>query len=85
MSIVVGCHTSHQIRTTLQATFSHASKRHEIQLKDELQSLRQGDQVVADFSKKFKNLCDQLAAMGHAIDATDKLHWFLRGLGESFT
>lgn len=23
--------------------------------------------------------------MGRAIDATDKLHWFLRGLGESFT
>lgn len=35
-SIVVGCHTSRQLWTTLQATFSHASKTREIQLKDEL-------------------------------------------------
>ncbi|KAK1432520.1 hypothetical protein QVD17_09417 [Tagetes erecta] len=29
-------------------------------------------------------LCEQLAAIGHAVAETDKLHWFLRGLGPSY-
>lgn len=35
--------------------------------------------------KSFKNLFDKLASMGCSIDVTGKLHWFLRGLGDSFT
>ena len=33
---------------------------------------------------KFKALCDQLSAIGQPVDESDKLHWFLCGLGASF-
>nr|GEX10152.1 hypothetical protein [Tanacetum cinerariifolium] len=29
-------------------------------------------------------ICDQLTAIGHPLDETDKSHWFLCGLGSSF-
>ncbi|KAL8472344.1 hypothetical protein ACS0TY_029529 [Phlomoides rotata] len=33
---------------------------------------------------RYRSLCDQLAAIGHPIDETDKTYWFLRGLGSAF-
>lgn len=40
---------------------------------------------VAKFSRKFKGLCDQLAAIDHPIDASDKVLWYLWCLGAEFT
>ncbi|KAL6337939.1 hypothetical protein AAG906_005404 [Vitis piasezkii] len=33
----------------------------------------------------FKALCDQLHAIGRPVDDTNKVHWFLHGLGSDFT
>ena len=33
----------------------------------------------------FKALCDQLHAIGKPVDGTDKVFWFLCGLGSDFT
>jgi len=62
-------------------SFSHRSKIYEICLKDDLQHLKRGSRSVTEYSHSFKALCDQLAAMG---SPTDKIHWFLRGLGSEF-
>ncbi|GJT02825.1 putative RNA-directed DNA polymerase [Tanacetum coccineum] len=40
-----------------------------------------GSSIVAEFSRKFKAVCDLLTAIGHPLDETDKTHWFLCGLG----
>ncbi|KAG6750920.1 hypothetical protein POTOM_045435 [Populus tomentosa] len=81
MSEVLGVKYSHEAWTALEASFSHRSKTHELQLKDELQLMQPGSKSVADFSHLFKGLYDQLAAIGRPIDDLDKFHWFLRALG----
>ena len=84
MAEVLGLSTSHAVWTALESSFSHRSKIHEIRLKDELQHLKRGSRSVNEYSRSFKALCDQLAAMGSPADDTDKIHWFLRGLGSEF-
>lgn len=44
----------------------------------------QGTSSVFDYSRKFKHYCDKLSAIGYPVDDTDKIHWFLYGLGASF-
>lgn len=46
--------------------------------------MQRGSQTVAEFSRKFKGLCDKLVAIGRLIDNMDKVHWFLRALGADF-
>lgn len=47
-------------------------------------SSHQGTSTIAVFGRQFKNICDQLATIGHVVDESDKTHWFLCGLGYSF-
>ena len=84
MSEVLGfCH-SHEAWHALEVSFSHRSKTRELQLKDELQLTHHGSQSIAKFSRTFKGLYDQLAAIGRPIDDTDKVHWYLRALGPDY-
>ena len=85
MSVVVGLSTSRDVWFRLETTFSHKSKSRELRLRDELQTMKKHDKSLSDFSREFRALCDQLAAMGRPIDDLDKVHWFLRGLGSSFS
>ena len=54
-------------------------------MKDELQLIKKGTKSVAEYSRAFKTVCDQLLAMGCPVDDTDKVHWFLQGLGAGFS
>ena len=85
MAEVIGCSTSRAVWLSLEAAFSHSSKSRELRLKDDLQLMKKGSRSVAEYGRLFKSLCDQLAAIGRPVDDTDKAHWFLRGLGSSFS
>ncbi|KAF3970010.1 hypothetical protein CMV_006245 [Castanea mollissima] len=85
MSEIVGLTSSCETWQALEASFSHKSKTRELQLKDELQLIKKGTRSVAEYSRAFKTVCDQLSAMGCPVDDTDKVHWFLRGLGAGFS
>ncbi|KAH6799229.1 hypothetical protein C2S51_035713 [Perilla frutescens var. frutescens] len=85
MAKVIRCSTSHAVWLALKATFSHSSKSCELRLKDELQFMKKEYRTVSEYGRQFKSLCDQLAAIGHPVDDTDKTHWFFRGLGSSFS
>lgn len=74
--------TSRNTWTTLEAVYSSASCQH--QLCEELISLRRGESSVEDYGKKFKSLCDQLSAICHPVEESDKSYWFFRGLGVQF-
>lgn len=76
--------TFHTVWTALEFAFSYRSKIHEICLKDDLQHLKWGSCSVTKYSRSFKALCDQLNAIGSPADETDKVHWFLYGLGSEF-
>ena len=54
-------------------------------LKDDLQLMKRGTRPVIAYARALKVLCDQLLAIGCPIDGTDKVHWFLRGLGPDFS
>jgi len=84
MSEVLGLKHAHEAWTALEASFSHRSKTRELQLKDELQLMQRGSKSVAEFSRLYKGLCDQPAAIGRPIDDLDKVHWFLRALGPEY-
>ncbi|KAJ0102057.1 hypothetical protein Patl1_05000 [Pistacia atlantica] len=85
MAEVVGLSTSREVWLTLENTFSHRSKARKIRLKDDLQSMKRGPRSVSEFSRAFKALCNQVHAIGRPVDGTDKVHWFLRGLGTEFS
>ncbi|KAL6330148.1 hypothetical protein AAG906_040068 [Vitis piasezkii] len=82
---VVGLSTSCEVWLALENTFNHRSKAREIRLKDDLQLMRHGTRSVTEYAWAFKALCDQLHTIGRPVDDTDKVHWFLRGLGSNFT
>lgn len=46
--------------------------------------MQKGNTSVSNFGRKFKLVCDKLAAIGQPVDDMDKIHWFLYGLGSSF-
>jgi len=50
-----------------------------------MQHMKKDTRSVVEYSREFKSVCDQLAAMGHLIDDLDKIHWYLRGLGSAFS
>ncbi|KZV45703.1 hypothetical protein F511_26729 [Dorcoceras hygrometricum] len=85
MAEVIGCITSRAVWVALEAAFSHRSKSRELRLKDYLQLMKKGNRTVSGYGRQFKSLCDQLAAIGRPVDETDKAHWFLHGLGSSFS
>ena len=77
--------TSREVWTALENTFSHRSKAREMCLKDDLQLMKRGTRPVTTYTRAFKASCDQLHAIGCPVDGTDKVHWFLCGLGPDFS
>lgn len=51
---------------------------------DSLSQLKKGSSTVVEFGWKFKSIYDQLSSIGHSLDETDEIHWFLHVLGSSF-
>lgn len=74
LSITIGLTTSRDVWNSLETTFSHKSKVCELQIKDELHLMKHGSRSVSEYSRVFKAHCDQLSAMGHPVEDTDKVH-----------
>ncbi|RVW19267.1 Retrovirus-related Pol polyprotein from transposon RE1 [Vitis vinifera] len=85
IATVVGLSTAREVWLALENTFSHHSKARELRLKDDLQLMKRSTKPVAEHARTFKTLCDQLHAIGRPVEDTDKVHWFLRGLGTDFS
>ncbi|CAK9149247.1 unnamed protein product [Ilex paraguariensis] len=85
MAEAVGLSTSREVWVALENTFNDRSKIREIRLKDDLQLMKRGTRSVSEYARAFKALYDQLHAIGRPVDSTDKVHWFLRGLGSKFS
>ncbi|XP_068648390.1 uncharacterized protein [Aristolochia californica] len=85
MAKAIGLTTSREVWIALENTFSHRSKAHEIHFKDDLQLMKCSTRPVSANARAFKGLCDQLHAIDHPVDGTDKVHRFLHGLGPNFS
>ncbi|KAK9075210.1 hypothetical protein SSX86_003531 [Deinandra increscens subsp. villosa] len=82
---VLNMTSARQIWVTLEAVYSNASVERAQNLKDQLRHLTKGNQSVAEFGRRFKDICDRLAAIGQPVEEADKSHWFLSGLGPDFS
>jgi len=78
---IVGLSTTREVWLALETAFNHRSKAPEIHLKDELQLMKRGSRPVTHFARAFKSLYDQFHAIGRPVDHTNKVRWFLCGLG----
>ena len=85
LSVVIRLTISKDVWTTLETAFNHESKVRELQIKDELNLMKHGSCSVSKYSQAFKSHCDQLLAMGRPIEDTDKVYWYLHGLGHEFS
>ncbi|CAH1443457.1 unnamed protein product [Lactuca virosa] len=67
MAETIGCKSSAEVWSALEKDYALQSKTREIQLKDDLQHMRRESLSVADFSSKFRGICDQLASIGSPV------------------
>ncbi|KAJ0649515.1 putative RNA-directed DNA polymerase [Helianthus annuus] len=81
---ILGLTSARQIWRSLEATYNNTSLERMHLLRDSLRQLSKSSSSVAEFGRKFKAICDQLAAIGQPVTETDKTHWFLCGLGPTF-
>ncbi|PWA54489.1 ribonuclease H-like domain-containing protein [Artemisia annua] len=84
VTLIVGLSTARQIWTALEAAYGNSSIERVHTIRDQLRLIQKGTKSVAEYGRLFKTLCDQLAAIGHPVDDSDQLHWFLCGLSPSF-
>ncbi|GJY58673.1 zinc finger, CCHC-type containing LTR copia-type gag-polypeptide, partial [Tanacetum coccineum] len=77
MAETLGHTTAGAIWCALEAAYSHDSVERMHTLRDSLRQIKKGSSIVVEFARKFKAICDQLNAIGHPLDDTDKSHWFL--------
>ena len=84
IAVVVGLSTARDVWLALETTFNHHSKALELRLKDDLQLMKRGTKLVAEYTYACKTICDQLHTNGRPIEDIDKVHWFLRGLSTDF-
>ncbi|KAJ0873660.1 putative RNA-directed DNA polymerase [Helianthus annuus] len=84
MAETIGHTSAHHVWKALETAYSNHSIERMHTLRGSLRQLQKGTSTVSEFGRKFKAMCDQLAAIGHPVTEDDKRHWFLCGLGSSF-
>ena len=76
--------SSHQIWKSIEAQILPSTIEKEMILNDALMSLKKGSSSLNEYLKKFKNLCDSLAAIKKPLDDTRKVFQLARGLGSKY-
>ncbi|KAL9432356.1 hypothetical protein AB3S75_027393 [Citrus x aurantiifolia] len=84
LSMVIGLQTAREIWLTVEENMLPATKEQETWLKDSLYSLKKGSSKLDEFLKKFKGLCDKLAAIGKPMNDDDKIFQIARALGPKY-
>lgn len=81
---VLGLTNARDIWLALENAYSNSSVERIHSLHNMLRQINKWTTSVSDFGRRFKTLCDKLAAIGNPVADIDKVHWFLCGLGASF-
>lgn len=78
--MVVGAETAYNIWQLLEEQLLPATKEREAQLKNMLMMLKKGQTSLDEYLKKFKNLCDNLAAINQPVFDIDEVFQLANGL-----
>jgi hypothetical protein len=81
---VYGLRTSNNVWTALASRFASQSKSHVLNLKRQLQTIRQGTKTCAEFVQTAKGWADELAVAGNPLDDEELIFFILGGLNPSF-
>nr|GEV40252.1 hypothetical protein [Tanacetum cinerariifolium] len=72
MTEVLGLTSSRAVWLALESAYSYDSLERSQNLKDSLRQLKKGNISISDFTKKFKSLCDHLAAIANQFPTWTK-------------
>ena len=84
LSMIVESQTASEVWRSIEEHMLPTTKEHESWLKCSLYSLKKGNTKLKEFLKKFKSLCDNLAAIGKSISDEDKVFQLERSLGPNY-
>lgn len=84
LSMIIGMQSAREIWLTIEEITLPATKEQETWLKDNLYSLKKGSAKLEEFLKKFKNICDKLAAIGKPVNDDDKIFQIAHALGPKY-
>ncbi|KAJ0864428.1 putative RNA-directed DNA polymerase [Helianthus annuus] len=84
MAEILGLTSAAKVWNALATAYQPNSLEQMHTLEDSLRKLQKGNSSVSEFGRKFKGLCNQLAAIGYPVAEHNKCHWFLCGLGSTF-
>ncbi|KAF7142376.1 hypothetical protein RHSIM_Rhsim05G0026100 [Rhododendron simsii] len=85
LGLVVGLETSAEVWSALLESFAQASQEREFYLNQKLQFHSRKDcKSMADYIRIFKEICDDLAAIGQPIHERQKVFGLLKGLGTGY-
>ena len=84
LGIFVGLSTAAEVWNALAHAFARVSPDRSLALKRRLTSITRGTDTLSVFLRKFKTICDELAAMGKPAPDHKKSWWLLNGLGKEY-
>ncbi|CAJ2640151.1 unnamed protein product [Trifolium pratense] len=81
LSLIYGGDTAYSIWSTINDQLLPNSEDSEAQLKNNLYGLSKGNLTLDEYIRKFKDICDKLAAIGKPLSDVDKVFQISKGLG----
>ena len=84
LGIVVGLSTAAEVWNALVHAFARVSPDRSLALKRRLTTITRGTDTLSVFLRKFKTICDELAAIGKPVPDHKKSWWLLNGLGKEY-
>ncbi|XXG72814.1 hypothetical protein AAC387_Pa07g1825 [Persea americana] len=84
LSLKVGLNTSKEVWKTLEDNYAQATKDRDHALLRQIQLCRMGSSSISEYVRKFKNICDNLAAIQRPVSDNDKVFWLSNGLSSKY-
>ena len=84
LGIAVGLNTAFEVWNALVHAFARVSSDRSLALKQWLTSITRGTDTLAVYLRRFKAMCDDLAAIGKPVPDHKKSWWLLNGLGKEY-
>ena len=84
LSSNIGMETAFHLWTSLEDQLLPVTKEKEVYLRDRMLTLKKNNLTLEEYTRKFKNLCDSLAAINKPVDDLDKIFNLARGLGPKY-
>ncbi|KAK6145398.1 hypothetical protein DH2020_022218 [Rehmannia glutinosa] len=84
LNMIFGGDTTYSIWRSLQEHLLPNTEENEAQLKNSLYALSKGMLSLEEYTRKFKEIRDKLAAIGKPLGDVDKVFQMAQGLGEKY-